>query len=347
MALYCQNMLQIALELAADDPIYLEQAQTFLEHFAWIAVAVNRPAGTASMWDDEDGFFYDLLRLPDGSATRLKVRSMVGLLPLAAATVLEPRGGGAPPAVPGADRLRSAANRADAVPSGWRTDRGRDADGMRCWPCSTSRGCAGSCARCSTRTSSSARTASARCRGTTPTTRSALDVDGQRYEVVVPAGRVRQRHVRRQLQLARPDLVPDQRPDDPRAAQPATSATATSSPSSARPAPGVKMTLFEVAREISDRLTRIFLPDADGRRPCYGGQRIFAEDEHWRDLVLFPEYFHGDNGAGLGASHQTGWTGLVAVFPNLFAGLDGADLLDRGLATASGPTTGTAAHVTE
>ncbi len=82
---------------------------------------------------------------------------------------------------------------------------------------------------------------------------------------------------------------------------------------------GVTMTLFEVAREISDRLTGIFLPDADGHRPCYGGQRIFAEDEHWRDLLTFSEYFHGDNGAGLGASHQTGWTGLVAVFPTLFA----------------------------
>jgi hypothetical protein len=94
---------------------------------------------------------------------------------------------------------------------------------------------------------------------------------------------------------------------------------------------GVRMTLFEVAREISERLTRIFLPDAEGRRPCYGGQSIYAEDEHWRDLVTFSEYFHGDNGAGLGASHQTGWTGLVAVFPQLFAGLTGHDLIEHGL----------------
>jgi hypothetical protein len=86
-----------------------------------------------------------------------------------------------------------------------------------------------------------------------------------------------------------------------------------------------------VAREISDRLTRIFLPGADGSRPCYGGQSIFATDAHWAGLVTFSEYFHGDNGAGLGASHQTGWTGLVALFPNLFAGLTGADLLERGL----------------
>ena len=86
---------------------------------------------------------------------------------------------------------------------------------------------------------------------------------------------------------------------------------------------GRHMSLYEVAREISDRLMRIFLPAADGHRPCYGGQLIFAADEHWRDLVTFSEYFHGDNGAGLGASHQTGWTGLVADLicrPDPFAG---------------------------
>jgi hypothetical protein len=72
------------------------------------------------------------------------------------------------------------------------------------------------------------------------------------------------------------------------------------------------MTLCEVAQELSRRLAGTFLRDADGRRPVYGGTRLFQEDPHWRDLVLFYEYFHGDNGAGLGASHQTGWTGLVA-----------------------------------
>ncbi|WP_433797635.1 MGH1-like glycoside hydrolase domain-containing protein [Actinoplanes sp. CA-252034] len=93
---------------------------------------------------------------------------------------------------------------------------------------------------------------------------------------------------------------------------------------------GVKMTLFEVAREISERLTRIFLPGPDGARPVHGGQDVYTS-EHWRDLITFNEYFHGDNGAGLGATHQTGWTGLVAVFPNVFAGLTGIDLLDNGM----------------
>jgi hypothetical protein len=92
MALYCQNMLQLSLELAVEDPVYVEQAQVFFEHFAGIMVAVNHSVdGASTMWDEEDGFFYDLLRRPDGTATRLKVRSLVGLLPLAAATVFDPQ----------------------------------------------------------------------------------------------------------------------------------------------------------------------------------------------------------------------------------------------------------------
>ena len=83
------------------------------------------------------------------------------------------------------------------------------------------------------------------------------------------------------------------------------------------------MTLFEVAQEISRRLTSIFLRDASGRRPVYGGTAKFQDDPHWRDLILFYEYFHGDNGAGLGASHQTGWTGLVARLLDLFGRVDG------------------------
>jgi hypothetical protein len=90
---------------------------------------------------------------------------------------------------------------------------------------------------------------------------------------------------------------------------------------------GQRMTLFEVAREISGRLARIFLRGEDGSRPVYGGTAKFQEDPHWRDLVLFYEYFHGDNGAGLGASHQTGWTGVIARLLDLFGRLDGDDML--------------------
>jgi len=93
---------------------------------------------------------------------------------------------------------------------------------------------------------------------------------------------------------------------------------------------GRMMNLFEVAKEISDRLAGIFLRNAQGRRPVYGGITKFQEDPHWRDLILFHEYFHGDNGAGLGASHQTGWTGVVATLIQLFGSLDAKTLLEAG-----------------
>ena len=93
---------------------------------------------------------------------------------------------------------------------------------------------------------------------------------------------------------------------------------------------GHQMNLFEVAREIGHRLTRIFLRDETGRRPVYGGTEKFQTDPHWRDYVLFYEYFHGDNGAGLGASHQTGWTGLVAPLIRFFGRIDGVQLLRAG-----------------
>ena len=97
---------------------------------------------------------------------------------------------------------------------------------------------------------------------------------------------------------------------------------------------GTMMNLFEVSKEISDRLARIFLRDERGRRPVYGGTETFQSDPHWRDLLLFYEYFHGDNGAGLGASHQTGWTGLVAKTIQLYGLLDAKSFLEGGKGAA-------------
>jgi hypothetical protein len=96
------------------------------------------------------------------------------------------------------------------------------------------------------------------------------------------------------------------------------------------PGSGKLMNLFEVAREIANRLTRIFLRDEAGRRPVFGGAEKFQRDPHWRDLLLFYEYFHGDNGAGLGASHQTGWTGGVALLIEIFGKLDAQTFLQGG-----------------
>jgi hypothetical protein len=93
---------------------------------------------------------------------------------------------------------------------------------------------------------------------------------------------------------------------------------------------GRRMTLYQVAEEISNRLSQIFLRDAEGRRPVYGGSEKFQQDPHWRDLILFYEYFHGDNGAGLGASHQTGWSGIVARMMHLFATTTPAQVVELG-----------------
>jgi hypothetical protein len=103
---------------------------------------------------------------------------------------------------------------------------------------------------------------------------------------------------------------------------------------------GRNMTLYGVAEDISRRLSAIFLRDDTGRRPVYGGASKFQHDPHWRDLVLFYEYFHGDNGAGLGASHQTGWTGIVARLMHLFASTSAGQILALGTAAAVEPTPG-------
>jgi hypothetical protein len=99
---------------------------------------------------------------------------------------------------------------------------------------------------------------------------------------------------------------------------------------------GNLMNLFEVSREIANRLTRIFLRDQSGRRPVYGGAERFQTDPHWRDYLLFYEYFHGDNGAGIGASHQTGWTGVVAKLIEIFGRVDRQALLEGGIAGSFG-----------
>jgi hypothetical protein len=102
------------------------------------------------------------------------------------------------------------------------------------------------------------------------------------------------------------------------------------------------MNLFEVSKEIANRLTNIFLRDAQGKRPLYGGADKFQSDPHWRDYLQFYEYFHGDNGAGLGANHQTGWTGLVAKMIELYGWLDPQKLLQEGKRGAHGKNQGSA-----
>ncbi len=248
MALYCQNMMQIALELAPENPVYLEQAQALLENLAWIAAATSHvgPDGI-SLWDEQDGFFYDVLRRPDGSS----VPEFLG-----------------PHGIRSVSRWH--AEHPYAIKVGGQEYRVGYA------PAESDTGMFGG---------------NSNWRGpvwfpiNVMLIRALLNLHvffGDGFMVECPTGSGRQ------------------------------------------------LNLYQVAQEISDRLTGTFLKDADGRRPVYGGQPILQSDPHWRDLVLFYEYFHDDNGAGIGASHQTGWTGTVALLPLLFRGVSATGLRSGG-----------------
>ncbi|WP_406128681.1 glucosidase [Streptomyces canus] len=325
MALYCQNLLDIAIELAVDNPVYVEQAQMLFEHFAWIAVAMNRIGkDNASLWDEEDGFFYDVLRLPDGTATRLKVRSLVGLIPLAATSVIGDHANRAfPELVEGA---RNFIRRHPAVEAfvSQHANAGPTTDGRYLFALFGEDRLRRILARMLDEDEflgpHGIRSLS-RYHAEHPY---AFDVHGRTFGVgYLPAesdsgmfgGNSNWRGpvwfpmnillIRALLNLHGyhgPDFTVE-------------------CPTGS----GRQLNLYEVAREISDRLTATFLPDTDGHRPVHGAQTVFAKDPHWKNLILFYEYFHGDNGAGLGASHQTGWTGLVAATATLFHSISEED----------------------
>jgi hypothetical protein len=334
MGLFCQNMAQMAAELARENPAYLEQAQSLLENFAWIAAATNHLGpGAIGLWDEADGFFYDVLRRPDGSSVPLKVRSIVGLMPLAAATVVGSQirtelpqivQGAAEfiahhPAVMAAMPLRGCQLEETgpvlfALFDETRLRRilARMLDeqeflgpyGIR---------------------------AVSRWHAWHPYI---LEVDGREYRLgYLPAesdtdmfgGNSNWRGpvwFPINIMLIRALLHLYGYFGDGFTVECPTGS-------------GKQCTLYQVAREISDRLTGTFLRDAAGRRPVHGGQPILQNDPNWRDLVLFYEYFHGDNGAGIGASHQTGWTGTVALLPLLFRSVTVEALLKQGGAAAA------------
>jgi len=308
MGMYCLNMLAIALELAGQDPAYEDVASKFFEHFVFIAHAVDQCPTGINLWDEGDGFYYDVLHA-DGAASPLKVRSMVGLIPLFAVETLEPEV---------VDKLPGFKRRMQ-----WFIDNHpefRDHVEMATRPGAGVR-----------------RLLAIVGRAQLPRVlRLMLD----EAEFLSPHGvrgisRFHKDHPY-SLRLGGIEHRVDYEPaestsglfggnsnwrgpvwfpvnyllieslqkfhyfyrDTFKIAFPTGSATT--------------LNLWQVAAELSRRLTRIFLRDEDGRRPVYGGTEIFQRDPLWRDLILFYEYFHGDNGAGIGASHQTGWTGLVA-----------------------------------
>ncbi|HKQ69061.1 MAG TPA: glucosidase [Polyangiaceae bacterium] len=305
MAMYCLNMLAIALELASESSVYEDVASKFWEHFVYIAHALN----TLGLWDEEDGLYYDVLHTPDGRHRALKVRSMVGLIPLFAVETLE-------------------GELLEKLPAFGRRFR---------WFLENRPDLVDDCADMNAKGQGGRRLLAV---ADEKKLRRVLAVMLDESEFLSPYGirGLSRVHATRPYRL----LVDgkEHRVDY----EPAESKSGLFGGNSNWRGPvwfpvnylmvealqkfhhffgdgfkvefptgsGVYATLAEVAAELSRRLTRIFLRDASGRRPAFGDESRFQTDPHFKDLLWFHEYFHGDDGTGIGASHQTGWTGLVA-----------------------------------
>jgi Glycosyl hydrolase family 63 C-terminal domain len=320
VALFCQNMTEIAFELAAHDPTYEELASNYMMEFLLIARAMNG-IGPGGMWDEEDGFYYDVLRLPDGSSTRLKVRSMVGLLPLCAATAVEKWQRERVPRLTAEflDRLRRMPALRESIHATGPGQLGVAETGLIALVNQDR------LRRILTRMLDENEFLSpyglrslSRCHAEHPYV---FSVAGQEYRVSYLPAESDSGMFGGNSNWRGPIWMPVNAliirallhyyayyGDNFKVECPTGS--------------GNLMNLFEVAREIANRLTRIFLRDETGRRPVFGGAEKFQHDPHWRDNLLFYEYFHGDNGAGIGASHQTGWTGVVATLIDFFGKVD-------------------------
>ena len=309
MAMYTLNMLAIALELASEDAAYEDVASKFFEHFVHITEAMNHIGQDGhGLWNEEDGFYYDVLHLPDGSHRPIKIRSGVGYMTLFAVETLEPEVIGK---LPGFQRrLEWFLNNNESLKD--HIDEQRLPDGgvrrllavvnLKRLP-------------------------------------RVLGYVFDEEEFLSPNGvRVLSRFHRKHpfvLQIDGHEYRVDYEPAEStlgmfggnsnwrgpvwmpmnylliESLQKFHYFTGDGFPMEFPTGSGRRMSLWDISAELSRRLTRIFLRDEDGRRPVYGGTEKFQNDPHWRDLILFFEYFHGDNAAGLGANHQTGWTGLV------------------------------------
>jgi hypothetical protein len=320
-------MLEIAVELARTDPDYADMALKFTEHFLWIASSMSHLGGETSMWDEDDGFFYDVLRRPDGGAERLKVRSMVGLLPLCAATVFDGQTLLQYPEL--AERIRWFLDSRPEVCAAIHDPRKPGVAGRRL----TSILDEAKLRRVLEKMldeneflSEFGLRSLSRYHEKHPFV---MNVGGREYRVDYLPAESDSGMFGGNSNWRGPIWVPvnvliiraliqyySYYGNDFTVECPTGS--------------GRRMNLYQVAEEISRRLGSIFLKDRDGRRPVYGGAEKFQDDPHWRDYILFYEYFHGDNGAGLGAGHQTGWTGVVARGMHLFATTSAEQMLQLG-----------------
>jgi hypothetical protein len=311
VAMYCLNMLAISIELARENPAYEDVASKFFEHFVYISRAMNNIAGEGiELWNKEDGFFYDVLHLPTGEARPLKVRSLVGLIPLFAVETLEPEDMNRLPKF--ARRMKwFLENRPELRNHVVEYDTGKGGEPRRLLSLVNG-----------VRLASVLRymldeneflsgfgiRAISRFHKDHPYI---MNVEGHEHRVDYEPGESSTSLFGGNSNWRGPIWFPVNfllieslqkfhHFYGPRfqAEYPTGS--------------GKMLSLWDVAAEVSRRLTRIFLRDSEGHRPVHGAQQKFQTDAHWRDLILFHEYFHGDSGAGVGASHQTGWTGLVA-----------------------------------
>jgi len=306
MGMFCLNLMRIALELARTNPVYEGLATKFFEHYMYVGAAMKRMGGRRyALWDTEDGFFYDVLRHADGSFEKFRVRSLVGLVPLYAIERLEARW-----TAPFTEFRESTdwfvRNMADvAKDARVRIERdGETVDVLSIVDEEQLRGLLRRLLDPAEFMSPYGMRSLSRYHLDHPFT---LGDRVLRYEpgesesklkggnsnwrgpVWFPTGFLMIESLRKLGTAYGPDLtVPANGPNSP------------------------AVPLREVARDLAERMIRLFLKDADGRRPLHGAREVFRSDPHWRDLVLFHEYFDGDTGEGLGASHQTGWTGLVA-----------------------------------
>ena len=326
MALFCQNMVEISAELAMANPAYINLTLKFLEHFLLIASGMIRPDEEGGMWDDQDGFFYDVLRLPNGRSERLKVRSMVGLLPFCAVTVFEGKVSEKYPEV--GPRTRAYLQARPALMA-FIHDPFQPGDKER--------------RLCSILNETNLRRV--------------LRIMLDENEFLSPYGirsisRIHQDHpyvYHAGDQEHRVAYVPGEGDSGMFGGNsnwrgpiwmPVNmlilrallqyylyygNAFTIECPTGS----GRQMNLYAVAEKIGRRLSRIFLRNESGKRPVHGDSKKFQEDPHWKDYPLFYEYFHGDTGEGVGASHQTGWTGAIARIMHLFASSDAQKTLKQ------------------
>jgi hypothetical protein len=310
MGMFCLNMMTIALELSVEDAAYEDIATKFFEHFLYIADAMNNIAGEGiSLWDDEDEFFYDVLHLQSGKNMQLKVRSMVGLIPLFAVATMEPGL---------LDRLPEFRKRLEwflehrpelaKLVSSWKEPGMEERRLLAILRGHRMKRVLHRMLDESEFLSPYGVRALSRVYGEHPYM---LHVDNSEYEVkYVPAesdsglfgGNSNWRGpvwfpvnylIIEALQQFHHYYSDDFLVESPTGS-------------------GHLLSLSQIADDLSQRLIDILRRDANGRRAVFGGNETFQSDPHWRDYIPFYEYFHGENGAGLGASHQTGWTGLVA-----------------------------------